>query len=157
MSIILVCSLTLAKSTSSRDGNLGMSIAKPILRVVVDENIHISNYYLKPLNFFVCNYDENNNASDVAMQYYITIEASQVEAPLLYKLYRIYADKEEEIELSSNKGISKSVEPIRINSNKRIEHYYKLEIQYDFNSKNKLDENIEILLSANSEQINPSM
>ena len=134
-----------------------MSIAKPISRVVIDENIHISNYYLRPLNFSVCNYDENSNVSEVAMQYYITIGASQPEAPLLYKLYRIYDDKEEEIKLSSNEGISKNIEPIRINNNKKLEHYYKLEILYDFNSKNNLDGNIEIFLSVISEQINPSM
>ena len=55
--VILICSFTFAKNTSSRDGNLKMSIAKPISRVVIDENIHISNYYLRPLNFSVCNYD----------------------------------------------------------------------------------------------------
>lgn len=154
---VLISGFTFAKNTSSKSGQLSLSVAKPISRAVIDGDIHISNYYQKPLRFYVCNYDENKNVSEVAMQYYITITLSQKESPLFYKLYRIYEDREEEVELNTNENTITTVEPIRINNDKAIEHNYILKILYDYNSQNNLDENIGIMLSINSEQINPSV
>lgn len=154
---VLISGFTFAKNTSSKNGRLSLSVAKPISRAVIDGDIHISNYYQKPLNFYVCNYDENKNVSEVAMQYYITITLSQEESPLLYKLYRIYEDREEEVELDTNENTIITVEPVRINNDKAVEHNYILKILYDCNSQNNLDENIVIMLSINSEQINPSV
>ena len=46
-------------------------IAKPICRVIQDKEILISNYIQKPFYFSICNFDDNNNISDTAMNYLI--------------------------------------------------------------------------------------
>ena len=38
------------------NGKLSFFVAKPIIRTIIEEDVFISNYYQKPLNFYICNY-----------------------------------------------------------------------------------------------------
>lgn len=155
--VILIIGLSYSKYTLGTDGQLKFSVAKPISRAIINKDLYISNYFQKPLEFYICNYDENNNISDVGMEYYITLELSQENAPLMYKLYRVYSEEvEEEVEIIIDKNTIRTIKPVEMNGNENIKHNYKLEISYDNNSINSLDENLGVSISVKSQQINPN-
>lgn len=135
------------------NGKLIFSVAKPIIRTIIEEDVFISNYYQKPLNFYICNYDENEKISEVAMDYFIEIIPTQINAPIFYNLYMVCSDgKEEYIETEyvDNKILTKS--PITINCNEKITQKYKIDFIYDKDSNIELDEDFNITILVDSSQ-----
>lgn len=154
MLVTLILGTTFAKYTSSTNGGVSLSVAKPIARIEGEENLQISNYYQKPYYFQICNYNENGDISEVAMKYFITITSTQKNPPLKYKMYKINSDGiKEEIEIVINDNTITTTQPVVIQVNKKIIHNYELEITYDNTSQTILDENIEMTLSIESQQV----
>lgn len=150
-----VIGYSLAKYTTKKDGNLSFSVAKPVIEATIDSaSLYISNYKQKPFYFSVCNFDKNDNISGTAMSYSINIETSQDNAPLHYKLYRIYSDNSEKaLDLTINGSIIGIRNPINIYSNNKEIHNYRLDIEYEKSSKIKLDTNFSVSLTIKGEQI----
>lgn len=150
--LVSMVSISYAKYTKGYSGKIGISVAKPISRVVIDGDVYISNYGQKPIYFSVYNYDEKGKISEIKMNYKIIIKTTQSNAPLKYKLYRVYSDKQEEIKINNSKGIISQVNAISMNAETKQTHNYKLEIMYDNASTIELDKNIGISITLQSVQ-----
>lgn len=145
---------TVSKLISEDKTNINLLVAKPICRVIMEKNLYISNYEKKKFDFSVCNYNQNDDITDVEMKYYIKISLSQKNAPLKYKMYRIYDDgSEENIELNIRTNYIKSVKPVNFSTKIKQLHNYRLEIEYDNNSNMTIDKNIKINIGVESEQV----
>ena len=149
-------SFSYAKFTMKTDGKISTSIAKPICRATIKDKLYISNYQKKPLEFEVYNYDENEKITDVAMEYKITIEVTQENAPLNYKLFRIYLDgSEEEVNITKDNNSIYMNSYVKMNSGKKETHKYRLETEYNNSSSVSLDYNIGFSLRLNCIQSKP--
>ena len=128
-------------------------IAKPICRVILDKEILISNYIQKPFYFSICNFDDNNNISDTAMNYLIIFHVSQINVPLTYKLYKVEENKSKKsVLLEKEDNILKTKELTLMKVNEKYMDNYVLEIEYNNKNTNELDEDFEIILEVYSEQ-----
>lgn len=154
MQIILLTAISIsyAKYTSGFSGKIAFSVAEPISRATVNGDVYISNYVQKPVIFSVYNFDENGKTSEVKMNYKITVKMSQTNAPLKYKLYRVYSDKQEEVNISNSNGIITQVNSVSMNAGTKETHNYKLEFEYDKSSTVEIDKNIGVSLTIQSEQ-----
>lgn len=152
--LFLLAHYTISTYFSQADGNVNFSVAKPICRAIIQDScIYISNYEQKPLYFSICNFDEEGNVTEVGMQYTITIQTAQLNAPLKYKLYKINSDNSEEnIKISTSEGNIKTISALTMGTSKEI-HGYKLEIEYDSSSNIALDKNIGFSITLDSEQV----
>ena len=142
-------------TTGKTGGGVGFKVAKPICRVIADNQINIANYGGKnTLNFSVNNYDTSNKKSETAMNYNIVIKVNQANAPLNYRLYRIYNDSSEtEVAIDVNNGEIRTTSPVQIQATNSETHNYRLEVDYDNSSSVNLAENIKISINVLSEQI----
>ena len=128
-------------------------IAKPICRVILDKEIFISNYIQKPFYFSICNFDDDNNISDTVMNYSIMFHISQINAPLIYKLYKVDENKSKKsVLLEKEDNILRTKELTLMKVNEKYIDNYVLEIEYNNKSTNELDEDFEIVLEVYSEQ-----
>lgn len=158
MLLILCCiNFAMARYTSHHSGNVRFSVAKPICRIEMDDNVDISNYLdTKPTYFQIYNYDKTGKVSDVALEYYITITTNQIDAPLIYKLYKINDDgTEEEIKLKVNGTSIVTINSQTMYTSKTI-HKYKLKVNYNSNLTNNLNDDFYMNISVQSTQVNPS-
>ena len=150
--IIIVSSLILliffagycfAKYEISRGVFAKSKIAIPVLEVEGHEGAKISainnsGYY----DFVVKNYNENN-VSDVPLNYTIEV-ISNTDESVEFKLYK----EDEEIDLINNKTNQIYIEGIR-----QKEHIYKLEVNYDKTKSNSQQDILEdVQIKVNSEQ-----
>ena len=149
---VSLVSISYAKYTSSFNGKLGFSVAKPISRVEINNDIYISNYEQRPTTFSVCNFDAKGNISEVKMNYRIIITVTQANAPLKYRVYRIYNNSQEEVSINNSNGTITQMNSVQMKAGMKETHNYKLEIEFDKSSAVELDENIEISIEIISEQ-----
>lgn len=151
--IAFAISFSISKYSSNKNGALSFRVAKPIARVSMGNEIYISNYGQRPLNFSIHNFDTSNRVSEVAMNYVIKMKVSQANAPLKYKLYRIKADNsEEEISISVNNGVITSTSQLSMNAGTKETQNYKLEFIYDKTSNVNLASNISITIDVDAIQ-----
>lgn len=151
----LLVHYTISIYFSQINGNVNFSVAEPICRAIITDNICVSNFEQKPLYFSVCNFDEKGNITAIGMQYNITIKTAQLNAPLKYKLYKINDNgNEENIEINVSKGNVETVSSMIIGTKKET-HNYKLEVEYDNNSNIPLDTDISFSIILDSEQVVP--
>lgn len=145
--------IVLSKYNFSLDNMFSINAEKPVARMIINNNLHITNYQkVEPVYFSVCNYNEQENTSNISFEYYITLKLSQKNAPLNYKLYKINGDKEELITIDVSNNSVKTINPVILESSER-EHKYKLEVTYDFDSEIKLDEDIAMSFLLNVNQV----
>lgn len=155
--LVLLVHYTVSIYFSQINGNVTFSVAKPVCRAIIEDNkFYISNNSQNIKDFSVCNFDEKQNITEVAIQYYITIKLTQAEAPLIFSLYRIYDDNsEEKINIELFEGNIKTTTPITMYSNSKQIHNYRLKTEYNTNSSIDLDKNIGISIILESEQVEP--
>lgn len=151
--LLSAISISYAKYTADFKGKVSASVAKPIARVAINGDVYISNYEQKPVNFSVYNFDANGNTSEVKMNYKIIIKITQGNAPLKYKLYRVYDNKQEEVNINNSNGTITQTYAVSMNANTEETHNYKLEIEYDKTSSVEFDKNIGISIVLQSEQV----
>lgn len=153
ISIVFVISFSISRYSSNKTGAFSFMVAKPIARVSMGDEIYISNYGQRPLNFSIHNFDTNNKVSEVAMNYVIKMTVSQANAPLNYKLYRVYADNsEEEIGISVNNGVITSTSTLSMNAGTKETQNYKLEFIYNKASNVNLASNLSITIDVDAVQ-----
>lgn len=145
-------SISFAKYTSSNNGKISVSVAKPIARLEIKNEGRISNYEQIPINFSIHNFDESGKISDVKMKYKIIIKTTQDNAPLTFKLYRV-GDRDEMININISNGIITQTEGVTMIAGTKITHNYRLEIEYDDTSNINLDQNFGMSICMQSEQI----
>ena len=150
--LLSIVSTSYAKYTRGFMGKAKITVAKPISRVEIKDDIFISNYEKKPVNFSVYNYEKNGEVSAVKMNYKIIIKSNQNNAPLKYKLYRVNGTNQSEVSLKNENGMISQISSVSMNANSATIHNYKLEIEYDNESNVKLDENIKISITVQSIQ-----
>ena len=155
ISLLSIISVSYAKYISNSKGKVSIAVAKPISRIEVKDDIYISNYEQKPINISVYNFDEKGKISDTKMNYKFIIKFTQANAPLKFKLFRVYDDREEEAKISVSNGIVTKTNWISMNAGVKTTHNYRLEIEYDNTSNVQLASNIEATITLQSVQIKP--
>lgn len=147
---------TTSKYSTVKGGEINISTAKPICNMVINNNITISNYKPESLYFSVNNYDENNNISDVSMKYSLSFKINQPNNNLNYLLYELQDDGNEKlIPISNINGVIETKELNPLNAGVKQSIYYKLEVNYNTDSKINLDNDLKLSIILNSEQIKP--
>lgn len=143
--IFLFSKNSLGKQMSNTKINTNSEIAKPILIVENNPAIDITNknnkgYY----DFKIKNYNELEEINEVELRYNIEILNEENKA-ITFKLYK----GEEELLLEKNK-----TKDMIIKKNEKQEENYKLEIIYDKNLVNSLEEIIQnVQIKVHSEQL----
>jgi len=130
--ITFFISFSLAKYTVEVNGKILGNIARPIIELKGEESLLITaNMPKTSYTFEVRNYNEDENVSEVEMQYYIEI-ISNVNEAINFELY----SEDKVIELQNRR-----TNLIDMKKNEKQIDKYKLDIIYD-NSKGNLDEDI---------------
>ena len=145
--IILIWNMVYSKYFNSDETEVSSKIANPKIYVQMEKTIVDSlDENVISCEFSVKNYYETS--SDISFDYYISFDVN--DAPLLIRLYRINGDEEEQIALNEYK----TVESEKIGLGE-IEKFYRLELEYDKNSDNILEEDfkINICLQAIQEEV----
>ena len=136
---------SLGKQMSNTKINTNSEIAKPILIVENNPAIDITNrnnkgYY----DFKIKNYNELNEINEIELRYNIEILNEENKA-ITFRLYK----GEEELLLEKNK-----TKDMIIKKNEKQEENYKLEITYDKNLVNSLEDIIQnVQIKVHSEQL----
>ena len=87
------------------------------------------------------------------MEYYIEIIPTQINAPVNYKLYRVYSDgKKENIEIEYKENCITTKTPITLNRSESTIHNYRLEFYYDNSSKTELEDDFKVSIVIDSRQ-----
>lgn len=143
--IFLFSKTSLGKQMSNTKINTNSEIAKPILIVENNPAIDITNknnkgYY----DFKIKNYNELGEINEIELRYNIEILNEENKA-IKFKLYK----GEEELLLEKNK-----TKDMIIKKNEKQEENYKLEITYDKNLVNSLEDIIQnVQIKVHSEQL----
>ena len=143
--IFLFSKNSLGKQMSNTKINTNSEIAKPILIVENNPAIDITNknnkgYY----DFKIKNYNELGEINEIELRYNIEILNEENKA-IKFKLYK----GEEEVLLEKNK-----TKDMVIKKNEKQEENYKLEITYDKNLINSLEDIIQnVQIKVHSEQL----
>lgn len=143
--IFLFSKNSLGKQMSNTKINTNSEIAKPILIVENNPAIDITNrnnkgYY----DFKIKNYNELDEINEIELRYNIEILNEENKA-ITFKLYK----GEEELLLEKNK-----TKDMIIKKNEKQEENYKLEITYDKNLVNSLEDIIQnVQIKVHSEQL----
>lgn len=143
--IFLFSKNSLGKQMSNTKINTNSEIAKPILIVENNPAIDITNrnnkgYY----DFKIKNYNELDEINEIELRYNIEILNEENKA-ITFKLYK----GEEELLLEKNK-----TKDMIIKKNEKQEENYKLEITYDKNLVNSLEDIIQsVQIKVHSEQV----
>lgn len=134
----------LAKYINQNQIKNSTGVAKPIIELENGESVEISNQNkLGEYTFKVKNYNQQNEISDVNLNYNVEIISKEDEA-IKYKLYK----EDEEIEVQNNK--SKDMKLIK---SEKEEHNYTLKILYDETKNVKVTDLIQdIQIKIHSEQ-----
>ena len=149
--IVLVCCGVYSKYKNSINFRTNTGIAEPILEVGIkdssDKVITVLNNDKHCYEFSVRNFNSENKVSDVELKYNIEFILSQKDAPIDIKLYRIIDNNEKIVDLEN----FKTVQCEMLNLNK-TENLYKVEVMYDKNSNNIMNDNLEIKLNIQGVQ-----
>ena len=140
--IFFFSGFSIGKSISKSNVNVNGEIAKPIFKVENENKVNLTKTNEKGIyNFKVKNYDEQNEVSQIELEYYIEI-LSDINENLDFKIFK----ENEEININENK-----TEKFIMKKNNKQEDVYRIEIQTKNNIS--IEEIIqEIQIKVHSEQ-----
>lgn len=152
ISIGLLTTYSLYKSTE--EGQAGLSVASPKVRIISEpatiEELDLQTYSNE---FSVVNYDENENVTEVGLDYTLSFEATDKKAPIGAKLYRIEDDgNETEMELDENLNTTSK---LNFTAGSKQEDKYKLEIYFNLEN-GKMEENTDFKINLKAIQVQPN-
>lgn len=153
--ILLILSLTItyALYKSNDNGQAKVSVASPKIRIV-NTKTHVEKLDLNTYKneFKVVNYDEEDNISEVGMDYTLSFSISDEDAPIDIRLFKIESDgSEREIKLNKNKN---TVESFNFKAKTKDEDKYRVEIMFNLVTGH-MDENVDLNINLNSIQVRP--
>lgn len=134
--VILTLNIVYSKYVNFNEVEVSSEVANPKIYVEMEEEIIDSlNDDIISYKFSVKNYDEIS--SDTSFKYYISFNIDN--EPLLLTLYRINGDEEEILTLEEY--TTTEFEQIGLGE---TENFYRLEIEYDKNSEEILEDDFKI-------------
>lgn len=143
--IIFLSSFSLGKSLSNMELGGTLKIAEPIIEIENGKEIDITsvnntgNYEFK-----IKNYDNEGNITNVNIQYYIEI-LSKLDESINIKIYK----GNQEMQMNNNR-----TEIVQLGNTSKEEHIYRLEITYDKNKSNSIEDILQdIQIKVHSEQV----
>ncbi len=144
--ILFFSGFSMGKGINRKDINGKTEVAKPILQVENGSSIEINNTNkIGTYEFKVKNYNEQEEITQVDLEYYIEILNNLENTGITLKLFK----NDQEIETKENK-----TEKFRISKNEKVEDNYKLEITYDENKNINMENIVEQLqIKVHSEQM----
>lgn len=143
--LVLFSGYSMAKMVNEIIINGNTQIAEPILTVENNPSLDITaaNNYGTYI-FKIKNYNDQNKITGVDLKYYIEI-LSNVDEAINIELYQ----GENKIELNNNK-----TEYIQISKNQKEDREYKIQITYDKNKSNSIEDIMEkIQVKVHTEQV----
>lgn len=130
-----IISICFAKYVIAINGKVFGNIAQPIIELKGEESLLITATAPKTsYSFEVRNYNENEDISEVEMQYYIEI-ISNTDERIKFELY----NKEEKVKLEN-----KRTNLISMPKEDKEVHKYRLDVLYDTTNLKDIKDNIEI-------------
>lgn len=149
--LFLFSSVTQSTYKEKVSGKINTEVAKPIIRIMGDPESTIKNLTLEKesMNFSVCNYDKENNITQIGLSYYISLDLSQKDAPITVNLYEIDDNKNEHIVLMTDYKTD-NAKAFTIEG-KQI-HNYRLDVVYNPNSNVELQKDFSISIDIESIQ-----
>ena len=142
--IFFFSGFSMGKGYAKSNINGVAEIAKPILKVENGESININNNNEKGIyEFTIKNYDEQDNLTQVDLDYYIEILND------LHEAIEINLTKDgEKVEIKNNK-----TETFSLTKDKKEENNYKLEIIYNKEKNNNMEDILsQLQIKVHSEQ-----
>ena len=139
---------SVSKYQRSSNGNINISIAKPILTVKILESDNIIANSKKQVLFKVSNFNESNIDSDVKLKYNMTIYISCLSNINSIKLYKYYGDTLNYIPIIKEDLFIKLEEEQILEAGTSNEDIYSLDIDLsDFSYSQNLDITIDVIAS----------
>lgn len=151
--LLINLTITFALYKSNKSGNVQISVASPKIRII-NSTTHIDTLDLNKYsnNFKIVNYDEENNISEVGMDYTLSFSYTDKNAPIDIKLYEIEDNgSEKEIQLDNNRT---TIESTNFNGNIKQEKNYRIEIVFNLETGH-MQENVDVNINLNSIQVKP--
>ena len=145
--VVVILGLVYSKYSSSNAVEVSSGIANPKIYVQADEqSIDVLNDEVISYEFSVKNYDETS--SETSFKYYINFDIGT--APLLLTIYRVSDDSKELVDLTE--FTTTEYEILELGE---TENFYMLELEYDKNSDEILEEDfkLNIYLQAIQEEV----
>lgn len=155
---IIICNLifimcfvfTFSAYKSIKNAKINSKIAKPKVRIV-SETVNVEELDLKKYTneFSVVNYNENNEVSEIDLEYMLSVGFSKENLPISTKLYRINGDgNESEIELNKDFCVN---EKFKMKSDNKTEDKYKLEMWFNLQNS-QMPDDVEVMINLKAIQ-----